>query len=98
MLSMIVTTGNDVSGFSITEYLGIVRGAALREFRFLVGNEETLVKLFEIDRGKAYRRMVTEAAATGADATIGMRYDSTPYAKYRTEIFAYGTAVKLTRS
>ena len=95
---MIVTTGNEVSGFSITDYLGIVRGVAIRGFHLFVRSEEALAKLCEIERGKAHRRMVAEAAAIGADAIIGVRYDSTPYSRFKAEIFAYGTAVKLVRS
>jgi uncharacterized protein YbjQ (UPF0145 family) len=39
--------------------------------------------------------MIHEAEARGADAVIGMRFDSEAMADQWSEICAYGTAVKL---
>lgn len=103
---MIVTTGNDVPGKNITEYLGVVRGIVVRSpsigqgfvggLKQLVGgNIEEYAQVCEHARAEAYERMVQHAAELRADAVIGMRYDATEFVQGATEVLAYGTAVKL---
>ena len=46
-------------------------------------------------RQHAYDIMVKHAERLGTDAIIGMHYDSAQVSRTRTEILAYGTAVKL---
>ena len=103
---MIVTTGNDVPGKNITEYLGVVRGIVVRSpsigqgfvggLKQLVGgNIEEYAQVCEQARAEAYERMVQHAAELRADAVIGMRYDATEFVQGATEVLAYGTAVKL---
>src|SRR4051812_11600745 len=103
---MIVTTGNDVSGYDIADYLGIVRGIVVRSpgikqgimgglKSILGGNIEAYAEVCEEARQDAYKRMVRHAKEIGADAIIGMRYDATEFAQATTEVLAYGTAVKL---
>ena len=105
---MITTTGNDVSGSIVTEYLGIVRGIVVRSptigqgmlggLKQLVGgNIESYAQVCETAREEAYRRMVQQARERGADAIVGMRYDATEFAPGVTEVLAYGTAVKLSQ-
>ena len=106
---MIVTTGNDVVGSVIAEYLGIVRGIVVRSpsisqgllggLKQLVGgNIESYAKVCEAAREEAYQRMLEHAKERRADALIGVRYDATEFAPGVTEVLAYGTAVKLSRS
>ena len=106
---MIVTTGNDVVGYVISEYLGIVRGIVVRSpsisqgllggLKQLVGgNIESYAKVCEAAREEAYQRMLEHAKERRADALIGVRYDATEFAPGVTEVLAYGTAVKLSRS
>jgi len=106
---MIVTTGNDVTGHSISTYVGIVRGIVVRSpniaqgllggLRQIVGgNIESYARVCEDAREEAYERMVRHAQERGADAVIGMRYDATEFAQGVTEVLAYGTAVKLARA
>lgn len=106
---LIVTTTNSVEGYRISEYLGIVRGIAVRVPSFqqgfqalgdaLSGNlqagAEMYAEVCETARVQAYRHMVEQARELGADAIVGIRYDATEVGKSATEIFAYGTAVKL---
>lgn len=103
---MIVTTGNDVTGRSIAQYLGIVRGIVVRSptisqgimggLKSIVGgNIESYAAVCERARHEAFDRMVRHAAEMGAEAVIGMRYDATEFAPGVTEVLAYGTAVKL---
>jgi uncharacterized protein YbjQ (UPF0145 family) len=104
--ALIVTTGNEVSGRPIAYYLGVVRGVVVRSpgimqgflgglKQIVGGNIEAYAEVCEAARRDAYERMVEHAAALGADAVIGMRYDATEFAQNVTEVLAYGTAVKL---
>jgi uncharacterized protein YbjQ (UPF0145 family) len=105
---IIVTTGPDVAGFRITEYLGIARGIVVRStslgqgivgaFRQLGGgNIKEYVDVCEAARQDAYLLMMEHAQAVGANAVVGMRYDATEFAQGATEVLAYGTAVRLER-
>lgn len=104
---MIVTTGIDVAGHTIAEYIGIVRGIVVRSpniaqgllgglKQIVGGNIESYATVCEQARRDAYDRMVQHANAMGAEAVIGMRYDATEFTQGATEVLAYGTAVKLT--
>ena len=106
---MIVTSGNEVTGHSISKYAGIVRGIVVRSpniaqgllgglKQIVGGNIESYAQVCEVAREEAYQRMVQHAQEMGADAVIGMRYDATEFAQGVTEVLAYGTAVKLTRN
>jgi len=106
---MIVTSGNEVSGHSISTYVGIVRGIVVRSpniaqgilgglKQIVGGNIESYAEVCELAREEAYQRMVQHAQERGADAIVGMRYDATEFAQGVTEVLAYGTAVKLKRN
>ncbi len=103
---MIVTTGFDIEGRPIAEYLGVVRGIVVRATgigRGIIGgiksiaggNIEEWTHVCEQARMEAFNRMVQHAHQIGADAIIGMRYDATEFGQGSTEVLAYGTAVKL---
>jgi uncharacterized protein YbjQ (UPF0145 family) len=103
---MIVTTGNDIVGKEIEQYLGVVRGIVVRATgigRGIVGgikslaggNIEEWTHVCEEARKEATNRMIAHAHEIGADAIIGMRFDSTEFTQGSTEVLAYGTAVKL---
>jgi uncharacterized protein YbjQ (UPF0145 family) len=106
---MIVTTGIEVAGRPIGEYIGIVRGIVVRSPNIaqgilgglqsiIGGNIESYAAVCEQAREEAYERMVQHAYEMGADAIIGMRYDATEFTQGATEVLAYGTAVKLNHS
>ena len=108
MADLIVTTGNDVAGHRIAEYLGIVRGIVVRSptigqgfpgglKRIVGGNIEAYAEACEQARREAYKRMLEHARDREADAVIAMRYDATEFAEAATEVLAYGTAVRLER-
>lgn len=103
---IIVTTGNDVAGYRIVGYLGIVRGVIVRAvsigaglvgaFKQLGGgNIQEYVDVCEAARHDAYRQMLSHAEQLGAHAIIGMRYDATEFGQNTTEVLAYGTAVRI---
>jgi uncharacterized protein YbjQ (UPF0145 family) len=108
MKNIIVTTGNEVSGFTIVSYLGIVRGIVVRSTgiaRGFVGGLRSIgggnipeyVAVCEEAREHAYHILLQHADSIGADAIIGMRYDATEFMQGSTEVLAYGTAVTLAR-
>ena len=99
-----VTTSTGFDGFRIAQHRGIVRGLVVRS-RSVVGNIgasiQTLfggnitlyTELCERAREEAFQLMLEHAAAMGANAIIGMRYDANDVASGVTEVLAYGTAV-----
>jgi len=99
-----VTTAFELDGYRIVRNLGVVRGIVVRSrsvfgtigagLQTLVGGNITLFsKLCEQTRGHAFDLMLEHAAAIGANAVIGMRYDATEIMNGVTEVLAYGTAV-----
>jgi len=105
---MIVTTGNDLPGYEIAQFLGIVRGITVRTPNIaqgivgglksiMGGNNDTFTQVCDQARQEAYDLLVQHAEEMGADAIIGMRYDATEFMQAFTEVLAYGTAVKLSR-
>jgi len=98
------TTGFTLTGFRITKELGTVRGIVVRSrsiignigagLQTLFGGDITLfTQLCERAREDAYQRMTASAAALGANAVIGLRYDATEVMGGVTEVLCYGTAV-----
>jgi uncharacterized protein YbjQ (UPF0145 family) len=105
---MIVTTSNEIAGYRIVEYKGVVRGLVVRATSVVTGVTGSLKSIFggniseyekvcEKARDEAFRRMVAHAEQLGADAIICMRYDATEFIEGSTEVLAYGTAVKLAK-
>jgi uncharacterized protein YbjQ (UPF0145 family) len=101
---MFVTTTNDITGYRIVRYLGVVRGVTVRSrsivgnigamFQSLLGGNITLyTELAERSRKEAYDLMAEHAREVGANAIIAMRYDANEIAAGITEVLAYGTAV-----
>ncbi|MBM3463289.1 MAG: YbjQ family protein [Armatimonadetes bacterium] len=99
-----VTTAFELPGARVARSLGIVRGIVVRSrsvfgsigasLQQLVGGNITLfTELCEQTRQEAFQILVANAQAVGANAIIGMRYDSTEVAPGATEVLAYGTAV-----
>ncbi|HEY4014152.1 MAG TPA: YbjQ family protein [Polyangiaceae bacterium] len=107
-VKVLVTTGNDLAGLRIIEYLGVVRGIVVRSpnigqsfvgaFKQIVGgNISQYVDVCEAARHEAYAQMVMHAEAMGAHAIVAMRYDATEFLQGVTEVLAYGTAVRVER-
>jgi uncharacterized protein YbjQ (UPF0145 family) len=99
-----VTTAFEMPGHRIIRNVGIVRGIVVRSrsivgsigagLQTLLGGNITLyTELCEKAREDAYELMLAHAAAHGANAVIGMRYDANEVAQGVTEVLAYGTAV-----
>jgi uncharacterized protein YbjQ (UPF0145 family) len=101
-----VSTTNEIPGCRVVRSSGIVHGITVRS-RSIVGNTgaalQTLVggnisiyaELCEKAREDAFELLLQHAAAMGANAVVGMRYDANDIAEGVTEVLAYGTAVQV---
>ncbi len=105
---MIITTMNDLPGYTIDEVLGEVFGLTVRarnigsqfgaSLKSLVGGElKGMTKMLAEGRVHAVERLEEEATAKGADAIIAFRFDTSELGQTWTEICAYGTAVRASR-
>ena len=103
---MIVTPQDKVENRTISQTLGVVSGQSIRArhvgkdilagLRNLVGGEITeYSKLMAESRQQAMDRMVKAAQEKGADAIVGIRFTTSMLQAGASEIFIYGTAVKL---
>lgn len=100
----LITTSNDLVGYRVAKYLGLVRGITVRSrsvvgtlggaLQTLAGGNITMfTELCEESRQEAYDLMVQHANERGANALIAVRYESTELMNGVTEVLAYGTAV-----
>ena len=103
---MILVTTEHVPGQQETASLGLVRGSSIRArhmgkdimatFRNMAGGEILeYSKLLGESREQAVDRMIEEAQALGADAIIGVRFQTSMVMSGAAEMLCYGTAVKL---
>lgn len=98
------TTAFDLPNFRVTQTLGVVRGIVVRSrnvfatlgaaFQQVVGGNITIwTKMCEETRRDAFDIMIQHASEIGANAIVGVRYDTTEIATGVTEVLCYGTAV-----
>ena len=103
---MIKTTTELIAGREIAEVLGVVKGSTVRTknvlrdltagLKNIVGGElKGYTEMLNEAREESSDRMVAEAKSLGADAIIGIRYQSSSIANGGSEMLCYGTAVKL---
>lgn len=100
---MLTTTTFDIPGYRVVKSLGVVRGITVRTrslpLSFLAG----LISIFggrigifttlcESARKEAFDFMLSHAKEQGANAMIGIRYDTGPMVG-AAEVLCYGTAV-----
>lgn len=106
MHSKLLFTINNVPGRTIESSLGLVRGNAVRSrhlgrdilsgVRKVTGGElGDYTKLLGEVREQALDRLVAEAHVLGADAVVGLRFQTCEIATGVAEMLAYGTAVRL---
>lgn len=100
-----VSTSFDING-NAGKYIAPAFGVIVRSAGFsrnLVGNFKSLKRgditefsgTLEEARQHAVARMVEHAQGMGANAVIGMRFDSSDVADGLVEVVAYGTAVTI---
>lgn len=108
MLAHMITVSESLEGYTLVENIGIVTGLAIRtktidniaawHIQSLLGARSlTYHKLAHSARQLAYDDMIKNAEELGANAIIGVRYDSNEVARGTAEIFCYGSAVKVTK-
>jgi len=102
--AMPVTTAFEFPGWEVQRSLGTCFGLIVRSmgfakgigagFKALAGGEVgQYTQLLEDSRRHAMDRMIENARLMGANAIVGMRFDSSEIGETLTEIVAYGTAV-----
>jgi uncharacterized protein YbjQ (UPF0145 family) len=105
---MTSTTFN-IEGFKVVKQLGVVRGITVRSRSIFGtigagiqtifgGNISLFTELCEKSRSEAFDMMVEHAQQIGANAVIGIRYDTTELMNGVTEVLCYGTAAVLEKS
>jgi uncharacterized protein YbjQ (UPF0145 family) len=103
-INVAVSTTFDIPGYTITQYRGACYGLVVRSmgfakgigasFKALAGGEVSqYTRLLEDSRRHALDRMMENCQALGANAVVGMRFDSSEVGQQLTEIVAYGTTV-----
>tara|TARA_B110000116_G_scaffold189017_1_gene164127 strand:+ start:203 stop:517 length:315 start_codon:yes stop_codon:yes gene_type:complete len=103
---MIITTQEKVENRNIAEVLGVVSGQSIRArhigkdiiagLRNIVGGEiKEYSKLMAESREQAMDRMKSQAEELNADAIVGIRFTTSMLQAGASEIFIYGTAVRL---
>ena len=103
---MIITTQEKIENKSVSKVLGVVSGQSIRArhlgkdilaaLRNVVGGEITeYSKLMAESRQQAMDRMILRAEEIDADAIVGVRFTTSMLQAGASEIFIYGTAVKL---
>ena len=98
------TTAFELPGYKIKRNLGVVRGIIVRSrsifgnigagLQTIFGGNITIyTDLCEMTRKDAFEKMEKYAELLGANAMIGVRYESTEVMAGVTEVICYGTAV-----
>ena len=102
--NLIIVTTHSVPGKNITKTLGLVRGNTIRArhlgkdiiagLRNIVGGEVTeYAKLLAESREQALDRMEAQAKELGANAIVGLKFQTSVIMGGAAEMMAYGTAV-----
>ena len=105
-MALLVSTTFEIPGRQVAESIGTVFGVVVRSqglggnllasLRSLGGGEiHEYTRLLEDTRRQAIDRMLENARQAGADAVVGMRFDSSEIGQTMTEVVAYGTAIRL---
>lgn len=104
---LIISTTPTLEGYRIKEYKGVVRGVIVRQptigqglsanlERMKGGKISAYTVMCESTRQQAFDLCVTRARALGANALVGMQYDSSAFNhadNVASEVICYGTAV-----
>ena len=103
-MSIPCTTTFDFQGHKIVEYKGLTRGIVVRAptiSQGIVGGLKKVIggrigayrEMCEQARGEALDSLLQHAEEIGANAVVGLRYESSDVDQSATEVLCYGTAV-----
>lgn len=104
--AMILSNTETIPGRQIVEFYGVVTGNTVRAkhvgrdimagLKNIVGGELVgYTELLQDSRDEATERMVEQAKSMGANAVINVRFATSSIAQGAAELFAYGTAVRI---
>jgi uncharacterized protein YbjQ (UPF0145 family) len=107
--NFLTVTTNDIPGYRIDAVYGEVFGLTVRSrnafsqmgagLKSMFGGElKGMTKALVDSRNEVMQRMIQEAINRGANAIVGMRFDTSEMGDVWTEICAYGTAVTISRA
>ncbi|CAM2794794.1 YbjQ family protein [Acinetobacter celticus] len=103
---MILSNLESVPAHTITQQLDVVYGSTVRSkhvgrdfmagLKNIVGGElKGYTELLEESRQEAMNRMIEKAQGLGANAIVGIRFSTSNIAQGASELFVYGTAVRV---
>lgn len=106
---MQITTTFTIDGYRISQYKGLVRGIVVRAptiSQGILGGLKSIIggkigayaEMCEQARQQAYDLLLEHAKVLGANAVVGVRYESSEVGSRQgsaTEVLCYGTAVVL---
>ena len=102
--NILVTTGSNIEGYSISEYLGFISSQAILGSNFISGIAANVADVARKDNAKleqcridAEEQLIKTAQKKGADAIIGMSMTYAPFEAGSFGIIVSGTAVKITK-
>lgn len=103
---MLITNIEEIPGKKIVAHYGLVTGSTVRAkhvgrdlmagLKNIIGGElKGYTELLEDARGQAKDRMIEQAKEMGANAVINVRFNTSSIAQGASELYIYGTAVKV---
>ena len=103
---MIITNIETVPGKSIVEHYGLVSGSTVRAkhigrdimagLKNIVGGElKGYTELLNESRKQALERMLAQARQMGANAVVNVRFATSSVSQGASELYVYGTAVRV---
>ena len=104
--SIVINNTESIPGRTIVEFYGVVTGNTVRAkhvgrdimagLKNIVGGElKGYTELLQDSRNEATQRMMEQAASMGANAVINVRFATSSISQGAAELFAYGTAVRV---
>ncbi len=105
---MFISNTETIPGREIIEFHGVVSGSTVRAkhlgrdfmagLKNIVGGELTgYTELLQESREEAMQRMQRQAESLGANAIVNVRFATSSVAQGAAELFAYGTAVTVSK-
>lgn len=105
---MFISNTETIPGREIVEFHGVVSGSTVRAkhlgrdfmagLKNIVGGELTgYTELLQESREEAMQRMQRQAQSLGANAIVNVRFATSSVAQGAAELFAYGTAVTVSK-
>ncbi|MBS1991348.1 MAG: YbjQ family protein [Cyanobacteria bacterium SZAS LIN-3] len=108
--TILATTTPQIDGYHVSRYFGVVRGVKVfqptigQNFRaslkgIVGGSIGAYSEMCERARQEAFDQLMARSSALGANAVVGLRFDSSSFSlggsEMGTEVICYGTAVLL---